>query len=368
MNYSYSFQNTVRDLSDLIDEVIRIQPVFLSLVRIGAPATNVKHEWLQDVLAATQDATAASALAAATSLSVVDGTKFAVNDIWVNVSTDERFKVTAIATNTLTIVRAVGGTDTAMASGEVLKLVARPKLQGTDPGDDKGQEPTVEFNHTQIFDRTAKVARTAQYVNTYGIDDQLDYQVKVQVDQLVREMNMSALYGERQAPAASTPGMMRGLVTFLEKATSANAVNGAGAALTKTMLNDAIEAAFNDGAGELALLCGPNQARKITALDSNYQIVRGDTTSGKVIMQYMGDIAGNAAASKIVVDPNYPKKRIDLVDLSRVALVPLQNSALRDMDATPPGADYFARRILGEYTFEVKNAADAHASVYNLAA
>jgi hypothetical protein len=115
-------------------------------------------------------------------------------------------------------------------------------------------------------------------------------------------------------------------------------------------------------------LCGTKQARAITALDSNYQIVREDTTSGKRILEYAGDMAGNnSTPARIIVDPNYSAKRVDLVDITRVSIVPLQNSLLKDEDATPPGADYAARRLLGEYTLAVKNAKEAHASVYNLA-
>lgn len=365
MDHSYSYQNQVRDLGDLISATMRVQPIFLSLIRIGAPARNRKHEWLEDVLRPTQDAAASTVLAAATSVDVETGTSFAAYDIWVNVETDERFEVTAVAGNTITITRGVGGTAADITTGDVLKLVSRPKLEGTDPGDDAGQEPTTEHNYTQIFDRTAKVTLSAQAQDYYGIEDQLDYQVKVQVDQLVREMNMTTIFGVRRQPTASVRGTMGGILSFLDQA-GGNRVNAGGSALSKANLNDALEMAFNDGANDLVMVCGPTQARKVTALDSNYEIVRGDTTAGKVIMEYRGDIAGSNAASRIVVDPNYPKTRIDFVDVSRLALVPLNGRGTTDKDATPPGADYVARRIIGEYTLEMKNALDAHASVYGL--
>lgn len=368
MDYSYSYQNLKRDLSDVITTSILAAPVFLSIVPIRGEATNTKHEWLQDKLQPQQSTAATTINSSATAFDVAAGTGvvFKVGDIIVNTATDERLKITGISTDTLTVVRGVGGTAAAVTTADKIKLVARPKLQGTQPGDDAGQQPTPEYNYTQIYDRTAVVTKTAQAVLQYGIDNALDYQVKIQMDALAREMNMNAIYGIRQAPSAGVPGMSGGLLSFLDQA-GGNAVDAAGGALTKTMLNDALEAAFNSGAGELVIVTSPHQARKITGLDTYYRTTRSDTTTGFAVMEYMGDIAGANQASKIVVDPNYPTKRIDFVDPSRLALVPLRGRAMSDEDATPNGADYVSRRVLGEYTLEVKNALQAHAVVKNLA-
>jgi hypothetical protein len=365
---SYNYQNSIRDLSMMLSTMMVAQPAIISLIKVAEqPARNVKHEWNEDIMQPTQDVMPGNQLVGDVSITVTTGTSFAVNDVWENATTDERFLVTAIAANVLTVTRGVGGTATAMTTGDVLRLVARPKLQGTTAGNDAYQLPTVAFNYTQIFDRTAQVSRTAQNVLMYGVEDQLDYQVKIQMDKIVREMNASIMKGVSQVPSSVNPGRLGGMQTYMEGVVgTGNVVNAAGGQLTRTNLNDVLEKAFVNGAQELTIVCHPHQARKITALDANYFIVRQDETAGKRILRYMGDIAGSQAANTIVVDPTYSKNRIDMYDLSRVALVPLQNSAIRDLDATPPGADYFARRILGEYTLEFKNAAQAHASVYNL--
>lgn len=370
-NFSYSYQNQVRDLHGLIALMIQNAPTFLSLVPMSdVPARNPKHEWLEDRLKPKQDVTASTASNVATAVDATTPSIYRVGDVWVNTRTDERIRIDAVGAPTLTIARGVGGTATEMLVGDVLRLVARPQDEGTDPGEDKGYEPTIAFNYTQIFDRTAKVTRTALNTEMYGIDDLMDREVKIQMDDIVREMNMSFIWGNKQArtgTGAGQKGRAGGLYEFLDQA-GAQRIDGAGGALTKTMLNDALEKAFLNGAGQLVALCGTKQARAITALDTNYQVVRNDTTSGKRILEYVGDMAGNnSTPARIVVDPNYSAKRVDLVDISRVKLVPLQNSLLKDEDATPPGADYAARRLLGEYTFAVKNAKEAHASVYNLA-
>lgn len=374
MLLTYGFQDQVRDLANLLSATVKEQPTLLSLIEVVTDpsqyATNHKHEWMEDKLTPQADNVSGAILVAATALVVDNVGRFAVHDIWVNTSTDERFRVTAVntGTSTLTITRAVGGVDTAMAVGDELKLVARPQAEGSEAGDDDGQQPSTEYNFTQIFDRTAKVSRSSEGTKKYGIESQINYQVNVHMDQIARELNMSAIYGARVQRTASVRGSMGGILSYLDQA-GGNKVDAAGAAVTTTLLNNTLEMAFQNGAGRLAAVCHQTQARKITALDSNYQIVREDRTAGKVIYEYQGDIPGGAQTpAAIVVDPNYSKKRIDFVDMSRLRVVPFANGPLVDFDATQKGADNIARRILGEITMEMKNALEAHASLQNLAA
>lgn len=371
MLFTYAFQDQVRDLSNALSVVVQSQPTLLSMIEVVTDpnqfAHNHKHEWNEDKLTPQADTTTGAVLAAAVSVPVTDGTRFKVHDIWVNTNTDERIRVTAIAANTLTVTRAVGGTDTAMALGDELRLVARPQAEGSDPGDDAGQQPVTQFNYTQIIDRTAVVSRSSQGTKKYGIESQIDYQVNVHMDQIARELNNTVIFGVRTQRSATVRGSMGGVLSFLDQA-GANKIDAAAGAVSKTLLNSALEKAFANGAGKLVAVCHQAQARKITALDSNYQIVRSDRTSGKVIYEYQGDIPGGAQTpAAIVVDPNYSKKRVDFVDVSRLRLVPFTEGNLRDFDATKNGADNIARRMLGEMTLEVKNALEMHASLQNLA-
>lgn len=52
---SYDFVNTVRDLSDVFTTILQKRPVFSTMVKgTAAPATNTKHEWLEDVTSPIQ--------------------------------------------------------------------------------------------------------------------------------------------------------------------------------------------------------------------------------------------------------------------------------------------------------------------------
>ena len=372
MDYSYSYQNTVRDLSDEFAAIVQAAPVLLSLISFGTPATNTKHEWLEDVLAPAQDVTTATTPASGagdTTIAVATGSKFAAGQILAVDGSDELIKVASVAGNSLTVERGYGSsTPEAIASGAIVRIVARPKLQGTDPGDDKTQEPSVEFNYTQIIDRTAKISKTAQAVKMYGIDDALNYQVQVQLDQAMRELNTSIIYGRKVAPSAGVPSMMGGLLQFLSQS-GGNVTDAASAAITDVILNNAIEQIAIDGGKPVTLLCNTNQARKITGLNrsaSNYTVTQDSKQVGNVVYQFVNDLPMGMVQS-IVVDINMPKDTIAILDPSRLKLVPLQGRAFQDEDARLPGADYWARRVLGEYTLEVKNAKLAHGIVKNLA-
>lgn len=368
MDLSYSYQNLVRDLSDVINAVIQSEPTLISLVGTGGPpATQITHEWLEDVIQAERDTLQAAILAADTSITVANGGRFATDMVLAFEGYDERMKVTGISGNTLTVARGYGGTTAVdMAAGTEVIIVSRPRPEGTDPGDDPTREPGTEYNYTEIFDSTAKVSRTAQNVRIYGIDNALDYQVQHHSRLITRRMNNALIYGVRVQRTSSENGSMGGVLQFVGQS-GGNVVDAAGNALTSTMLNDAIEEIVKSGGRPNVLLANTNQARKISAFNvANLQIERGDTSAGNVVYRFVNDLPMGIITT-IVVDPNFPKNKLAILDTSRIRLVPLKGRALQDMDATPRGADYVARRLLGEYTCEIKNAKEAHGLIENLA-
>lgn len=223
----------------------------------------------------------------------------------------------------------------------------------------------TERNHTEIFDYTAKVSRTAQAVRTYGIADALDYQVQNGARIIARRMNNALIYGRRVERGDYENGTMGGLLEFLG-ADGGNQVDNAGGALSSAVLNDAIEQVFRRGGRPTAIACNTNQARQIDGFNtSNLQVERADTLAGQMVYRFerfkpMGMI------SHIVVDINFPRDKVAILDPNLMRIVPLKGRALNDSDITSPGSDYFSRRMLGEYTLEIKNAKKAHGIIVGL--
>lgn len=375
---SYDFSNTIRSLDDVFVQLVASYPTLIGQIAVGSPVSNHKAEWLNDSLAPTSSAIASfDTDGDGTGVNVASTAGFEAGSILrVTSSTGaprtELIRVASVDSATdLTVVRDYGSTTgVTLVVGDVLTLVATPKNEGTDASASAGVEPTVDYNYTQIFDRTAKVSRSMQNIAEYGIADMLDYQVKAKMVEIMREMNAAAFYGVRVQRSSSAAGTMGGINQFI---TGGNVI-ATGGNLSADHINDALEEIFKDGgySNNYAIVCSENQARRISALNtsgSNPIVMKqpDDRTFGGYISSFVGDLPVQSGfMAKIIVDPNCPKTSVYVLDMNQLEIAPLQNSALKDMDATPNGADYFARRIIGEYTLKIKNAQKAHALISGL--
>lgn len=371
---SYDFQNKVRDLSDVFSQMIKSVPLLISLIAVAGLATNTKHEWLEDAVGQLEGALNGAHTNVVTTLTMPSTSGFKAGMVLrfetaAGISVDEQAIVTAVASSTeLTVVRGYGGTTPiALTDGCRVIPIARPLGESTDPDPDPGNEPDTEYNYTQIFDRTAKLSKTHIHVKQYGIKSALNYQVDFQMGQLTRDMNNQIIYGRRVERTESSKGSFGGIQQYLEGGVEETT----GGNISMDIVNNIFEEIFINGgmSNKYVILAAPNQARRISAFMTAADIPYG-TDLGKVghaVSRLVGDIPafnGNPYEAYISVDPNLPKDRISVVDLNRLALTPLRS--LTDEDATPNGADYVARRLLGEYTMEVKNGQSAHGRALGL--
>lgn len=366
---SYDYQNTVRDLSEAFKVVVTNTPVLSSIIEIDQEeATNTKHEWLDLVVSplswtikAGNPYTAGDGVIKFTS-----NTGAKVGDILqFEKSTGARStltaKVTSVNANGIDVGISVygGSTDEDLAAGTYVQLQSRPKNESTDPDPDNGREPSVSYNQTQIFDRTAKVSKTAQSVKMYGMTDPLGFQVEGQLQQLAYELCRSLYRSPRVMRSASEAGTMGGLLWFMEQAVG-NKVLAGGGALSETFLNDALELGKVKGGMNLStIIAHPVQARKISRFNRatgsalTLGIPQGSTTAGQYVNNFIGELG---TLSRIVVDENMDKDKIMLIDPTKTKLKYLRGRRPQDMDATPSQAsDYFARRILMEATLQIHN-------------
>jgi hypothetical protein len=86
--------------------------------------------------------------------------------------------------------------------------LSRPKNEATEATADNGYEPTVQYNVTQIFDRTAKVSNTSLEVPKYGIGGALNYQVERQLLDIAYEMSSTMLRSPRVVRTSTEAGTM----------------------------------------------------------------------------------------------------------------------------------------------------------------
>ncbi|WP_127506919.1 SU10 major capsid protein [Paenibacillus humicus] len=362
---TYDFKDQVRELEAGISLIINDAPTLLGLVGMnGAPLSQTKYEWMSDNLNSNRANLKVAAAVGDTSLTVNDGdgAKFRVNAIVV--AGEEYIKVTAIAGDVLTVVRGFDGTTAAaIAIGAELRIVARPQLQGAGIGQDEGHDRYTDYNYTQIIERYASVSNTQMAVNTYNVSDELNYQVRLRLKEAARELNDWLIYGRRIQGAKGTPSTSGGLLYFAN-ANGAKKANLAGAEISAKALNDVMEEVYQRGGNVNTILTNTAGARQISKLaGGTIRTERSDETTGYRISTFVSDIVGGNEAT-IVVDPNFPKNKVALLDRSILSLSALRG--MYDVDASVPGADYVARQIRGEYGIKVKNAKEKIAVLENV--
>ena len=163
-------------------------------------------------------ATAISAIASA-SIVVTDATIFVPGDIIrvVDVTTKALLathRITAVntGTNTLTVVRAVSGTDAAIAIGDTLLRIGNAQTEGSSLPEAVQQEMARYYNYTQIVRHSSKYTRTLYESNKFHVGDKnKELQTNREEKRLehIREIEMINLYGQRAIEAGGTNAVRR---------------------------------------------------------------------------------------------------------------------------------------------------------------
>lgn len=353
---TYSFQQQIRQMAANVDLILAKTPVLYGLIGTGEALTQTKFEWQNDYLN-SDIVTASTAYAdSATSIVLNTGEGNRVTQYALLQNGGEVIRVTAVAGDTLTVTRGYDGTvaEAIVEDTTEMKVISRPRTQGQDVlRKDEINDRLVSFNYSQIFERYASVSRTQQRVKTYGVENELDYQVNLRLEELIREANNSLIYGRKYVGTASAPSTSGGLFAFATEAGSYVKDFAAGE-ITAKGLNDAVETVFTRGGMVNTVLCAPNVARQITKLGGDtIRTEREDKQAGYQILSFVSDLPGGAVSS-VVVDLNMPKDRALLLDIDKIKKRDL--TEIYDEDARLPGGDYFARVIRGEMGWEIKNA------------
>lgn len=375
---SYDYQNLIRDLSNEFQQIQVQYPSIISLIPVsGNRVKSTKHEWLEDVVSEktwTVDG-AYTALGGTVTLDSTAG--LIAGDIIMyeatnGASINTTHKVVTVASGTqITIAPyGTGVVDVNIADNAIVKLVSRPTAESSTAIFGDGQEPTVEYNYTEIIRDGAKVSRTTLQTMAYGINPQatgevLNYQVKIAMDRMLRRMNRSILFGKRVARGAGESGTMGGILEFVGKSTSGNVIDASAGALTYDMLNSALKTGVSLGATGLnTIVVHPDQMTKISKFNSTIvQTDRKDSETGSFITRVLDGLGG---VSNVVYDWTFPKDQLMIVDTSKLAIAYME--PLSDKDARQSDADDFvARSLLAEYTLQVKNASTSHVLIKNLA-
>lgn len=161
---------------DMAEAVLELEPSAVPLTvlsaKLGAkPTVNPEYSWVEDKLEPRFDTInyASGYNTSATSIVVSNGAYFAQHDLVKNTRTGEVFRVTAVSTNTLTVVRGVGnsGTGVAINDADELLIIGSAQPEGDTSKSARSSNPTKVTNYTQIFRKPFESTETLRHSDTF---------------------------------------------------------------------------------------------------------------------------------------------------------------------------------------------------------
>lgn len=369
-SYSYDFQNQVRDLGDELSTVIEQGSNILRLFNARPEATQRKHEWLEDQITGSRCTVTGAVTSHQCPMSSTDLAKLRVGTLVYVEGDTAVFRVTALdATNNKATVERVGANGsekTDPAANDVLVVMSTPEQEGTTEGENKIHQSGHADNYTQIFRKDVVLSGSSLAIATYGIENSIQRQTLLRLGDFARDLNLQALRGIPVQPTASVNGAAGGLFYFGTQ-DGGLSVNAGNLAFDSFVVNDGAQAVAAEGGNPQVIICSIGQARVLSAdMNDKITVVREDPQRGTYVANVVNDVTG--AMMQIFADREMPDNQAFIVDPTGFGLVALRGRAVWDRDTTPEGFDGIRRTIMGEYTFEFKNAKQRICRVTNLLA
>ncbi len=368
----------MEDVADIIGIVSPFEtPLLDHLGDAERPAHSTIHEWIEDSLLPNTDlinqSTFSPSPTTATSIAVDNGTRFQVGDLVRPANGPEVMQVSAIATNTLTVVRSFGATTAvALADNMRLTILGNPTLEGADAPVPRFTTRVRRQNYTQIFAAGVEVSGTMQATRVHGVKDEEDWQKQERLRELLRDLENCIINGS--APAATPQGSatvrrsMNGLVRliatnqFVPGQGGFPSGGGAGSDLNETVLNAALRLTWEQSQGRIdTIVVNGFQKRRINQFVSSVRRFQpADTSFQDLVSVYESDFG----IARIVLSRWVPADTLLLLDSSRIDVMPLQGRSFAYSRLGATG-DRVSGQVVGEYTLELKNES-AHALVRGL--
>lgn len=358
---TYSAGTTLPELAeDVADLIGIISPYETPLLdALGDPlraATSTHHEWLEDELLPNKDSIddqSISSPSTETDFDVANGSRFQVGDQIQVEGSKELMLVTAISSDTLTVVRGYSGTTAEdLVDGQVINILGNAALEGSDKPSARFTSRSRCGNYTQIFAATVEVSGTDMAANQLGLSDEMDYQKQERLRELIRDLENTVINGR------ADKGKMRGVIETIVT----NIIDAEKAVLDENLINKLLRTIWESSNGNVDLIVvGGFQKRKINSfLSASRSYGASETTYRDMVSVYESDFG----VCKIITTRWMPHDAALLLDSARTSVLPLAGRSFHFKPLASSG-DYECGELIGEYTLEMKNEA-AHGLIRDL--
>jgi len=291
-----------RVVVDMADKLLLFQPDAQPLLTLTGQikgkrkAYNLKFEWLEKDFKPRKLTVSGAQTDVATTVNLVagDGNKVAVNDLLRNLRTGDLMLVTAVATDALTVTRAIGGAGVAINDGDILVIIGNSYPDNSTLGTMKSITEYPNFNYTQIFRTPFGFSGRDIVTELFGGDDVMT-ETKWQAIEHKKSIEYSFFFGKRHLIAAAGGVKQRTMTGGLEWGIASNVWNVGGVTLNGRVFNEFLEEGLRwgkggrlqGGAAKKYLLCS---SRWLTEINSwaeaklEYRIL--DASIGFAAMEY----------------------------------------------------------------------------------
>lgn len=336
---------------------------------VNFPATEIK--WIEDTMPVFRTTLGAGGGGDGSGTSIVvasgHGPYFRQGDI-VGVSLVaapetilEKYLVTSVATDTLTVVRGYGATSTVTTAvdGSYITILSRAMPEASNYTTGYTTATTIPVNYSQIISEAVQVSKTQLAISNYGIDDMMDYQVgKLFADggsagRLAQFLQRTFYYGEKVQRDGSNYGSMGGFKSFV----TTNVANKAGAAITRADIHTKIRQIRTAGGKVTHLITGAWGMEKLTAMYEDLITTSRDESIGGSEIQSIKTPHGSV---KLVFDWMCPETEYYFVNADKLGWLPVRPFARTEVKEQ---GDYMVSDVVGEFTFALTNE-KSHGLIY----
>lgn len=352
------------DLSDVLSAVLLADTFFLGRVPMGEAGTQTIHYWTEDTLNATTVTDSGGGLTSGgTTLTVAagHGLRLRIGALLQDeaIGTVEVMQVTAISTDTITVVRGVGDSapaGEAHAASTTFRMIGAPVQEGDETVNDRSVTRTLKNNVYQIFKKEVAISGTTKAIKSAGVPSEFNYQIANRMLELNRELGMSHLQGVKIATGSDT--VYRGMDGVRNVVRIGGNVITTAEALSEGAVNALNTLTWNlGGMPDLAVGHESQMVKFAELYKDKIRLTPSDRQVGRFITKFLTD---KGTEIDLLTDRWALKQDLLLVDSKRLSLSSLQGRALH-MEPLAKIGDTDRAMIVGEYTQVTRNAAQAHA-------
>ena len=268
--------NSVRLKIDVRDDILEYDPNAnqLTLLMIKATgrreSTQYQYYWQEKDRFPREDTVNGAVSSGATSIVVDNGARFKKWDVVLANDGGERFLVTAVTSNTLTVTRNLNGTSHDIADGAKLQIIGNAYVEGGDVGTAKSVQARTPFNYTQQV-RTPFAFTGRDMVSKLfgGMDPNLERRWQGVEHQISLEQTF--WWGVRDTQTDSASGKLITFTGGVDYFTDTNQYDINSIDFNERNFTEALEVGMRDGRGgklgkkSKVMFCG---ARYITEIES----------------------------------------------------------------------------------------------------